>query len=100
MFISDALPHAERWTVVETTRRQEIEPLKNARGPDSPETVKQAISNQAGDWLEAAGVAVPWDANKNVTVPLEINPLFALDAEELEGKVDRGLRIDGPRYFG
>jgi UDP-N-acetylglucosamine/UDP-N-acetylgalactosamine diphosphorylase len=100
MFIFDALPLAERWTVVETTRRQEFEPLKNATGPDSPESVRQAISNQAGDWLEQAGVAVPWDTHRNATVPLEINPLFALDAEEMAGKIERKLRIDGPRYFG
>jgi UDP-N-acetylglucosamine/UDP-N-acetylgalactosamine diphosphorylase len=99
-FIFDALPLAERWTVVETTRRREFEPLKNATGPDSPESVLQAMSNQAGDWLEQAGVSVPWDAKRNVKVPLEINPLFALDAEELARKVERSLRIDGPRYFG
>jgi UDP-N-acetylglucosamine/UDP-N-acetylgalactosamine diphosphorylase len=100
MFIFDALPLAERWTVVETTRREEFEPLKNATGPDSPATVQQGISNQAGDWLQAAGVAVPWDVHRNVRVPLEINPMYALDEEELAEKVDRSVRIDGPRYFG
>ncbi len=55
-FIFDVLPLAERWTVVETVRHQEFVPLKNATGPDSPETVAQALSNQAADWLAAAGV--------------------------------------------
>ena len=59
MFIFDVLPLAERWTVVETTAREEFEPLKNATGADSPETVQQAISDLAADWLERAGVAVP-----------------------------------------
>src|SRR5207247_2175484 len=59
MFIFDVLPLAERWTVVETGRREEFEPLKNATGPDSPQTVKQALSNLAADWLEKAGVKVP-----------------------------------------
>jgi len=30
---------------------------------------------------------------------LEISPLFALDAEELAGKIDRKLTVEGPRYF-
>jgi UDP-N-acetylglucosamine/UDP-N-acetylgalactosamine diphosphorylase len=100
MFIFDAVPLAERWTVVETTRRDEFAPLKNASGPDSPETARQGICNQVGDWLEKAGVLVPWDARRNVAVPLEISPLFALDAEELKGKVNRSMRLDGPLYFG
>jgi UDP-N-acetylglucosamine/UDP-N-acetylgalactosamine diphosphorylase len=97
MFIFDALPLAERWTVVETDRREEFEPLKNATGPDSPESVARAMSNLAADWLQRAGVAVP---RGHAAVPLEISPLFALDAEELMGKVDRSLRIDGPLYLG
>ncbi len=99
MFIFDVLPMAQRWTVVETTRSGEFVPLKNATGPDSPEVVRQAMSNQAADWLERAGVRVPRDANGNVTVPMEISPLFALDPEELAAKVDRNWRIEGPTYL-
>jgi UDP-N-acetylglucosamine/UDP-N-acetylgalactosamine diphosphorylase len=100
MFIFDALPQAERWTIVETSRREEFEPLKNATGPDSPETVRRAMSNLAADWLERAGVKVPRKANGDAAVPLEISPLFALDADELAGKVDRGIRIESPTYLG
>jgi UDP-N-acetylglucosamine/UDP-N-acetylgalactosamine diphosphorylase len=96
MFIFDVLPLADRWTVVETTRREEFMPLKNASGPDSPETVRQALSNLAGEWLERGGVAVPRRPNGDVAFPLEISPLFALDADELAAKVDRGLKITGP----
>jgi UDP-N-acetylglucosamine/UDP-N-acetylgalactosamine diphosphorylase len=99
MFIFDVLPRADRWTVVETSRREEFEPLKNATGPDSPETVQRAISNLAADWLERAGVAVPRKADGNAAFPLEISPLYALDVEELAAKVDRGLRISGPTYL-
>lgn len=98
MFIFDVLPMAQRWTVVETTRCGEFVPLKNATGPDSPEVVRQALSNQAAHWLERAGIEVPRDACGNVAVPLEISPLFALDAEELTKKVDRRMKIDGPTY--
>jgi UDP-N-acetylglucosamine/UDP-N-acetylgalactosamine diphosphorylase len=98
-FIFDVLPLAARWTVVETSRREEFEPLKNATGKDSPQTVRQAISNLAGDWLEKAGVTVPRRDKGDVAVPLEISPLYALDAEELAPKVDRSLRIQGPTYL-
>jgi UDP-N-acetylglucosamine/UDP-N-acetylgalactosamine diphosphorylase len=100
MFIFDVLPLAEHWTVVETSRREEFVPLKNATGPDSPETVRRALSNLAGDWLEKAGILVPRGADGDVAVPLEISPLYALDAEELARKVERGLRITGPLYLG
>jgi UDP-N-acetylglucosamine/UDP-N-acetylgalactosamine diphosphorylase len=99
MFIFDALPRAERWAVVETSRREEFEPLKNATGPDSPESVCRAMSNLAGSWLERAGVAVPRRADGAVAVPLEISPLYALDAEELASKVDRSLKVQGPTYL-
>ena len=99
MFIFDVLPLADRWTVVETSRPEEFVPLKNATGPDSPEVVRQAISNQAAAWLEQAGVAVARRPKGDAAVPLEISPLFALDAQELAGKLQRGMVIEGPRYF-
>jgi UDP-N-acetylglucosamine/UDP-N-acetylgalactosamine diphosphorylase len=99
MFIFDILPLAERWTVVETTRQDEFMPLKNASGPDSPETARQGLSNLAGAWLETAGVAVPRRDNGDTAFALEISSLYALDAEELAGKVHRGLKIKGPVYL-
>jgi UDP-N-acetylglucosamine/UDP-N-acetylgalactosamine diphosphorylase len=100
MFIFDVLPRAERWTVVETSRREEFEPLKNASGRDSPETVRQALSNLAAEWVERASVGVPRKANGDAAVALEISPLFALDAEELAGRLDRRIHIVGPTYLG
>lgn len=92
-FIFDVLPLAERWTVVETSRREEFEPLKNADGPNSPATVREAIRDLAADWLTRAGVIVPPSAT------VEISPLFALDAAELSEKVDKNLGIDGLKYL-
>ncbi|OAI46286.1 UDP-N-acetylhexosamine pyrophosphorylase [Planctomycetaceae bacterium SCGC AG-212-F19] len=100
MFVFDALPMAQRWTVVETDRREEFEPLKNATGDDSPASVARAIGNLAADWLTQAGVNVPRDQQGNVAFPLEISPLYALDAAELATKVDRKMRIEGPTYLG
>jgi UDP-N-acetylglucosamine/UDP-N-acetylgalactosamine diphosphorylase len=98
-FIFDALPLAERWTVVETSWREEFQPLKNATGADSPETVRQGLSDLAADWLEAAGVKVPRRSDGGAAFPLEVSPLFALDASELAAKVKPGTVIDGARYF-
>jgi UDP-N-acetylglucosamine/UDP-N-acetylgalactosamine diphosphorylase len=99
MFIFDVLPRADRWTVLETSRREEFEPLKNATGRDSPESVRQAMSNLFGSWLEQAGVPVPRPGDGNVAVPLEISPQFALDAEELAARIKPGLKVEGPAYL-
>jgi UDP-N-acetylglucosamine/UDP-N-acetylgalactosamine diphosphorylase len=99
LFIFDVLPLADRWTVVETQRREEFVPLKNANGPDSPAAVRQAISDVAGDWLEKAGVKIPRTPDGTVAVPLEISPVYALDAAELASKVDRNLKVTGPLYL-
>jgi UDP-N-acetylglucosamine/UDP-N-acetylgalactosamine diphosphorylase len=45
-------------------------------------------------WLRSAGVIV------ESGVPVEISPLFANSAAELAGKVQNGLRITEPRFFG
>ncbi len=98
-FIFDVLPLAERWTLVETRRQEEFEPLKNATGADSPATVRRALCNLAADWLERAGVDVPRDADGNATEALEISPLLALDAEELAAKLKDKGQVQGAGYF-
>jgi UDP-N-acetylglucosamine/UDP-N-acetylgalactosamine diphosphorylase len=91
-FVFDALPLAERWLAVETPRAEEFAPLKNATGADSPETVRAAqIALHAG-WLEQAGV--PTHGH-----PVEVSPLFALDADELRAKIPPGLVVGGPTYL-
>jgi UDP-N-acetylglucosamine/UDP-N-acetylgalactosamine diphosphorylase len=99
-FIFDALPLAERWTLVETDRVQEFEPLKNATGPDSPATVRQRMSDQFADWLERAGTTVARLDDGSAAFGLEISPLFALDAAELKSKLEPGLKVDGALYLG
>jgi UDP-N-acetylglucosamine/UDP-N-acetylgalactosamine diphosphorylase len=79
-FIFDALPHAERWLVVETSRAEEFAPVKNASGPDSPETARAAMIALHTHWLAQAGI----DTSGH---PVEISPLFALDAEEFVEKI-------------
>jgi UDP-N-acetylglucosamine/UDP-N-acetylgalactosamine diphosphorylase len=98
-FIFDALPLAQRWSIVETDRAGEFEPLKNAVGPDSPATVHQRMSDQFGNWLEQAGAVVPRRPDGSVPFGIEISPLFALDATELKSKIEQGMVIERPTYL-
>jgi UDP-N-acetylglucosamine/UDP-N-acetylgalactosamine diphosphorylase len=91
-FIFDALPLAERWLAVETQREEEFAPLKNAAGPDSPEAVQRAQLALHARWLEYAGVATRGH-------PVEISPVFALDAEELKSRLSRGFSVKGPTHL-
>jgi UDP-N-acetylglucosamine/UDP-N-acetylgalactosamine diphosphorylase len=98
-FIFDVLPRTRNWLLVETPRQEEFAPLKNATGADSPETVYRGLCNLAADWLGRAGVAVPRDAEGNAAVPLEVSPLFALDADEFAAKVKGHAPVTGATYF-
>jgi UDP-N-acetylglucosamine/UDP-N-acetylgalactosamine diphosphorylase len=86
MFVFDALPLAGTALVVETSRREEFEPLKNAEGENSPATVRQALSDLYAGWLNRAGVEVVRRADGSAAVAIEIGPLLALDAEELRAR--------------
>jgi len=88
-FIFDALPLANRWLAVQTSRSEEFSPLKNATGDDSPETVRAAQLALHSAWL--AHAEVPTHGHD-----IEISPLFALDAEELKRKIPPGFAITGP----
>lgn len=73
-FIFEVLSEAERHVAFEVERAEGFEPLKNAEGPYSPATVRQAISDRSKRWIDAAGLQVP-DAQA-----YEVSPLTALDA--------------------
>jgi UDP-N-acetylglucosamine/UDP-N-acetylgalactosamine diphosphorylase len=94
-FIFDLLPAAERSIVFEVDRQAAFAPLKNAdsQPADTPTTVRRQMIALHARWLRSAGAIV------EEGVPVEISPLFALDAAELSTKVDRGLRITKPRLF-
>ena len=61
---------------------------------DTPESVRSQLAALHRDWLRQSGVAVA-DG-----VAVEISPLFALDAEELSGKLPPGEQIRKAAYFG
>ncbi len=94
-FIFDLMPQARNAIVVEVDRRLAFAPLKSASGAaqDTPEMVRAQMMALHRAWLRQAGAEVGDD------VPVEISPLFALDAEELAEKLPAGTRIAEPTYF-
>ncbi len=96
-FIFDLLPEAEGAILVEVDRRGHFAPLKNASDAeekeDTPETVKAQMIALHSEWLRQARAEV------DEGVPVEISPLFALDAEELKGKIKPGTRLTKPTCF-
>jgi UDP-N-acetylglucosamine/UDP-N-acetylgalactosamine diphosphorylase len=95
-FIFDALRDARRTAVLEVRREEEFSPLKNATGADSPETCRRDMSALYAAWLEQAGVRLEREERGAPKHPVEISPLFALDAAELAAKLPRDLNIAGP----
>ena len=94
-FIFDALRDARRTVVLEVRREEEFSPLKNATGKDSPETCRRDMSALYASWLEQSGVRIPRDERGAPKHPIEISPLFALDAAELAGKIPKDLNTAG-----
>jgi UDP-N-acetylglucosamine/UDP-N-acetylgalactosamine diphosphorylase len=92
-FIFDALPAARRSLVLETDRAREFNPVKTATGDDSPDTAREALSRLYRGWLREAGAIV------DDRMPVEISPLFALDADELRSKLQPRSRVTEPTFF-
>lgn len=94
-FIFDLLPQAERPIVVEYAEAEVFAPLKNASGApkDTPEYVQRFLFDQHRGWLAAAGVEVSDDT------PVEISPLWALDAAGVAERAKDGVTIDGATYL-
>lgn len=82
-FVFDALPLAKGSVTLEVLREAEFAPTKNATGIDSVETTRALLSNRFAGWLDACGRRVPRGGEGGAARPVEISPLYALDAEEL-----------------
>ncbi len=95
-FIFDTLPLARRALVLETGRAEEFEPLKNATGDASPETVRRRLSEAAAAVLESVGAVVRRDAEGAPAAAIELSPLLAADAAELRRRVPPGTVVEGP----
>jgi UDP-N-acetylglucosamine/UDP-N-acetylgalactosamine diphosphorylase len=94
-FIFDLLPHAQNPLVVEYVEAEVFAPLKNGPGAerDTPEYVQQFMVAQHRRWLQAAGTRV------EDGTPVEISPLWALDAEGVAARHDRPNIIEEPIYL-
>ncbi|RMF68675.1 MAG: UDPGP type 1 family protein [Calditrichaeota bacterium] len=100
-FVFDALRDARRAMFLEVPREEEFSPVKNAEGVDSPSTARRDMVNLFASWLEKAGVTVPRNGDGTCKTPIEVSPLYALDAEELRQKLPADLKLDGqPLYLG
>ncbi|HEV2968471.1 MAG TPA: UTP--glucose-1-phosphate uridylyltransferase [Pirellulales bacterium] len=94
-FIFDLLPHAARSTIVEIDPAIGFAPVKNAPGEkqDTAATAQAALIALHTGWLREAGAVVA------AGTPVEISPLFALDATDLAGKLAPGLPVTQPTCF-
>ncbi len=84
-FVFDAMGQATRPAILEVERTEEFAPIKNATGIDSAESSKQLQSDLYGTWLERAGVTIPRRADGHVDAAIEISPLTASIASDLQG---------------
>jgi len=88
-FVFDALPLASNSMILQTLRKEEFAPTKNATGVDSVKTTRQMMVARAADWLEWAGASVPRKPDGSADCLLEIAPSFALEKEDLKKKLGK-----------
>lgn len=84
-FVFDAVPLGANPLVWTTQRAEEFSPVKNAEGTDSPATSRRDQIRRHARWLLALGVQVAMKDSEPDCV-IEISPLFAASAEQLQGK--------------
>ncbi len=94
-FIFDLMPYASQALACEIDPAHGFAALKNAP-PASTETaawVQQAIGNHFAQWIQAIGGTIAPQAI------VEINPLFAVDIEELRKRLQPGVHFDQSTYL-
>ncbi len=102
MFVFDALPFSEKTIVIETQRKMDFSPVKNAEGLDSPKTCREDQMKEFSCWLEAAGVVIEKDENGVPVYDLEISPRFAYDTEsflDAWNALSEKPALDAPLYL-
>jgi UDP-N-acetylglucosamine/UDP-N-acetylgalactosamine diphosphorylase len=85
-FVFDALPMAERWLLVATSRAEEFAPLKNATGSDTIADVHRAMIALHTRLLNEAGIDTGGHA-------VEVSPLADL------GTIVSRTMLSAPAYF-
>ena len=77
-FIFDILPNARHAAFLAFDQKDEFSPVKNADGKDSPATCQADMQAKWAGWFAQAGVKMPKG------LPIEIDPVYALDAADLK----------------
>jgi len=98
-FVFDALLDVNKSVSIELKREKEFSPLKNNEGENSPQTVHDDLNNTWAGWLEQAGFDLGRDKDGKLTRNVEISPLFALNADEVQLKKDQIHIPDGDVYL-
>ena len=88
-FVFDALPLASKSIILQTPRKEEFAPVKNATGTDSAQTAKGMMVARAADWLESAGCTIPRKPDGSVDALIEIAPSFALEKDDIKAKLNQ-----------
>jgi UDP-N-acetylglucosamine/UDP-N-acetylgalactosamine diphosphorylase len=81
MFVFDAVPFARNPIVIETLRKDDFSPVKNADGVDSPKTCRDDQLRQFARWLKANGASVEVDETGLPPATIEVSPLFGYDED-------------------
>ncbi|HUR55189.1 MAG TPA: hypothetical protein VMZ71_13730, partial [Gemmataceae bacterium] len=63
-------------------------------------TVHRLMTRLHAKWLEEAGAKVPRAPAGDPLHPVEVSPLFALDAAECAAKLPKGFAVEGPVRLG
>ena len=85
-FVFDALQDVRSTVTVEVERDEEFSALKNKEGLNSPKTVVEDLLRLYARWLRSAGVDIPVNKTGLPAYNIEISPLFALEAEDVQKK--------------
>ncbi len=95
-FIFDVLPDAKKIVNMAFDRAEEFSPVKNAEGKDSPATCRHDLQLKWLRWFKEIGVEIPVDESGAPLFPLEIDPVYALNAGDLKA---RGISLQGLKRF-
>ena len=98
-FIFDAMSDARETVLLEINRQEEFSPVKNASGEDSPKTSKRDLSNFYASWLEKCGINIERDSQGWPTAMIEIDHLYAFDANELAKKIPANIQVSDKLYL-
>jgi len=88
-FVFDLLFQAGKTLTLEVDRRFEFSPVKNNSGEDSPQTARRHLLWNYARMLLDAGINLPVDDEGVPRFPIEISPLFALNADDIRKKKER-----------